>query len=108
MNIILLFEEVPKNVATLLYIAVGALSSVVVYMYITHRTELKERDKYNRDQEKETLKILSELTNVLKDTQVNHNDLKTGVDNIKETASDSNKVINNLAEIIQRKLLNMN
>ena len=100
-------EEAPKTIANLLYIAVGVLSSVVAYMYISHRNELKELNKQSKIQEVETLKILSELTNFLKEQQSTHNEIKIGVNSIDKVTLDTNKTINMVAKAIQDKILKM-
>lgn len=104
---LLIDGEAPKTVANLLYIAVGGLITVVTYMYVTHKKELKEINLQSRNQEIETLKVLSELTNFLKEQQSSSADLKAGINSIDKTTIDSNKTINNLARVIQDKILKM-
>lgn len=107
-------DEAPRTVANLLYIAVGSLSAVIVYLFISHKQDLKEsqnkldllKDKA-AEQDKETIKVLAELTNFLKDQQESHREIKVGVNQIDKTTTDSNKTLNTVAVAIQEKLLKM-
>lgn len=106
--------EAPKTVANLLYVAVGSLSAVIVYLFISHKSDLKaSQDKLDiltdkaSEQEKETIKILGELTNFLREQQETHKEIKTGVNAIDKTTVDSNRTINLVAKAIHDKLLKM-
>lgn len=112
--IVLLEDEAPRTVANLLYVAVGSLSAVIVYLFVSHKSDLKTaQDKLDvltdkaSDQEKETIKILGELTNFLREQQETHKEIKIGVNTIDKTTVDSNKTINLVAKAIHDKLLKM-
>ncbi|WP_299129387.1 hypothetical protein [uncultured Winogradskyella sp.] len=108
----LLQVEIAKDLLSARDITIiGVLLAIIVILiyYISKKDKtIEARDAYIRDQDKETLKILLELTNTLKDKQEYDKELKSGVNKIKNTVTDSNSKINTLNNVIHQKLLNMN
>ncbi|WP_299116956.1 hypothetical protein [uncultured Winogradskyella sp.] len=103
--------EIAKDLLTARDITIiGVLLAIIVVLiyYINLKDKkIEARETYIREQDKETLKILLELTNTLKDKQEHDKEVKVGVTNIKETVTDSNSKLNNLYSVIQQKLLGM-
>ena len=46
--IVLLEDEAPRTVANLLYVAVGSLSAVIVYLFVSHKSDLKNSTRQIR------------------------------------------------------------
>jgi hypothetical protein len=59
-NLIIFMGDIPKDVTTLLYVACGALVSVITYLYVSHKTQIKEKDDAIR-------KVMEEHRNDIKE-----------------------------------------
>lgn len=88
----------------------GILLSVIfllIYDNVKKDKKIDVLNSYIRTQDKETLKILLELTNTLKSNQDVSKEVKSSVNQIDNTVNDSNGILKNLSVIIQNKILNM-
>lgn len=96
-----------KSDATIIGVLL-VVCSLLIYWIIRQDNKIESRDSYIKEQDKETLKILLELTNTLKTKQESDKDVKTEVGNINTTVTDTNSTLKSLTNVIQNKLLNMN
>lgn len=85
MIITLILEEAPKTVDTLLYIACGGLASVVAYMYISHRAEIKSKDDA-------IMKVMEEHRSDIKESNA---DYKSVVDNFSKFMTQIETIVKN-------------
>lgn len=99
-------ELINNNDATIQGILMAVIVILIVTIGLLWKSKLQD-EKYIREQDKETLKILLELTNTLKDVQDSDKEMKTGFAGIKETVVDSNNKLSSLYNVIHQKLLNM-
>ena len=76
-------EEAPKTVSTLLYVACGTLASVIVYLFLSHKRHIKEKDEA-------IMKVMEEHRNDIKDS---NKDYKEVVDKFSLFMSQIEKII---------------
>ncbi|WP_339875214.1 hypothetical protein [Olleya marilimosa] len=81
--IILILQEAPNTVSTLLYVACGSLASVIAYLFVSHRTTVKEKDEA-------IMKVMEEHRNDIKDS---NKDYKEVVDKFSLFMSQIEKII---------------
>tara|TARA_B100001146_G_C15881048_1_gene306044 strand:- start:29 stop:364 length:336 start_codon:yes stop_codon:yes gene_type:complete len=103
--------EIAKDLltATDLTIAGILLAFIAILLIDNNRKEKKieKRDDYIREQDKETLKILSELTNMLKVIQDSDKEIKNFFPTVNDKVTDNNSMLRSIYNAIQQKLLNM-
>lgn len=115
---IIIQEEIVKdlistNDATIIGILLGIVA-LMIFWIIRQDKKITEANNYIRASDKETLKILLELTNTLKEGNESGKEVKNLVQETKEIArdvkghsSDNKNTLNSLMSLIQQKLTRM-
>jgi 4-aminobutyrate aminotransferase-like enzyme len=84
-----------------------AVIALLIYLYIRTDNKLIEANKYIKEQDKETLKILAELTHALENIKERGRTFGIAQDKISDTVTDSNLKVTQLYAMIQAKVLGM-
>lgn len=79
-----ILEDSPKDVNTLLYIACCGMASVITYMFIAHKKEIKQKDDA-------IMKVMEEHRNDIKES---NKDYKSVVDKFSQFMYQIESIIN--------------